>query len=282
MPLIIAHSLKGRRQLVAVAHQGETDPALGELVESLQWVRLGQFKKILKFLAREGVEEVMLAGGITKAKIWHIRPDTLALKLATRLRHLHDDMLLRGVAEELESQGFKLRGVAEFLPELLAPNGILSSRRPTREQWQELQFGWNSAKALGQLDIGQGVVVRQKVVVAVEAMEGTDAMLERAGKLISGRRVKGDAVFVKVAKPQQDRRLDLPAVGPKTIENLHAAGIPILAIEAGSAMILDPDATLAAVEKYGLVMVGCSEEEMAAVDRTDGVDFDRWMMRHDH
>lgn len=258
LPLICARTLHqaGTTRVVAVGHRGETDPELARWVEQLEWVHLGQVKRLLRFLERQQVEGVVLAGGIHKPNIWKIRFDTLALKMLARLRHLHDDHLLRAVAAELEERGYTVYGVTDLVPELLTPAGILTRTYPTLEQWQDIRFGWQAAKELGRLDIGQGVVVRQRVVVAVEALEGTDAMIARAGQLI-----RNNGVMVKVAKPQQDRRLDLPAIGPVTMENLHRAGIGVLALEAGGSMILDAETTLALADKHGLVVAGCTADD---------------------
>lgn len=266
LPLLFAKTLNQRGQkVIAVGHEGESDPELANLVDEFQWVRLGQFKKVLSFFSRHGVKWVVMVGGITKTKIWSARPDALALKIAFKLRHLHDDMLLRAVAAVLEERGFLLKSVTEFIPELLAPRGVLSVKRPSVEQWSDIQFGWLAAKKLGEMDIGQGVVVRQKIVAAVEAMEGTDAMIQRAGPLVSGKGWSGGgsgAVLVKVAKPIQDHRLDLPTIGPNTMRALHQAGISALAIEAGAAMILEIDVTCKLADKFNLVLVGCLEEDI--------------------
>ncbi|MBF0177154.1 MAG: UDP-2,3-diacylglucosamine diphosphatase LpxI [Magnetococcales bacterium] len=260
LPLFFARSVrqKGEHALVVVAHHHETDPALADMADHVLWVRLGQFRRILDYLARQKVTEVVFAGGITKARIWHIRPDTVALRLVAGLRHLHDDLLLRAVAGLVESHGFRVRGVADYLPELLAPPGQLTQRAPTSAQWIDMRFGWLAAKSLGRLDIGQGVVVRDKTVVAVEAMEGTDAMICRAGHLSGGR-----GILVKVAKPAQDRRLDLPTVGPGTVRSLVAARLPVLVVEAGGVILLDPETTLGLADRHRLVIVATTDEAMA-------------------
>ncbi|MBF0187219.1 MAG: UDP-2,3-diacylglucosamine diphosphatase LpxI [Magnetococcales bacterium] len=265
LPELIVQAV--RKQLscrvVIVAHRDETDPGIAELADSVEWVRLGQFKKALAFLQRQRVTDAVFAGGITKVKIWSARPDTLALKLILRLRHLHDDLLLRAIAGEVEKLGITVKAVKEFVPDLLSPTGVLTKRHPTPEEWQEILFGWEAAKGLGRLDIGQGVVVHRKIVVAVEAIEGTDAMIARAGGLISK-----DGVLVKVAKPGQDHRLDLPATGSRTVRGMHEAGISVLALEAGSSMMLDPDTMLQEANRYGIAIVGIKADcdDQAIID----------------
>ena len=251
-------------RVVAVGHEGETDASLAEWVEDFRWVRLGQFKKILDFFARHRVQWVVMAGGITKSRIWRVRPDFLALKTLLGLRHLHDDLLLRTAAALLEERGFILKSVTDFVPELLAPAGVLSRRQPTQAEWTDIRFGWEAAKALGRMDIGQGVVVRQKMVAAVEAMEGTEAMIRRAGPLIAGKGWANNdgGVLVKVAKPMQDHRLDLPTIGPDTMKQLHQAGIAVMAVEAGSTMILELDRTCALADRFNLVLMGCQAQKM--------------------
>ncbi|MBF0109235.1 MAG: UDP-2,3-diacylglucosamine diphosphatase LpxI [Magnetococcales bacterium] len=268
LPLLFIKKIvtESSRTVVVAAHRGETDPRVQDQVSDLLWVTLGQFKKIIRFFKDRGVRELVLAGGISKTAIWKVRPDTMALKLVWRLKHLHDDHLLRAIAVELERCGLQVRSVTDYLPQLLAPVGVLSRKVPDEAVWEDIRIGWRAAKVLGGLDIGQGVVVKKKVVVAVEAMEGTDAMLRRAGELVAGARNswagRGAVVLVKTCKPGQDLRLDLPTVGPGTITGMQTAGVSVLAIEGGRTLLLDPEQTLAMVDQNGQIFVSCDEAMM--------------------
>ncbi|MBF0284742.1 MAG: UDP-2,3-diacylglucosamine diphosphatase LpxI [Magnetococcales bacterium] len=265
LPLLLARRLRAQgRRVAAAAIEGHADPALNAEVDAIRWVKLGQFKKVLEFLQRQSAGEAVFIGGIGKSSLWRIRPDALAIRLALRLPNLHDDVLLRAIAGEVERLGVVVRGVTDFLPELLAPPGVMTARAPSPEEWEEIRFGWFCAKELGRLDIGQGVVVRQKVVVAVEAMEGTDAMIARAGGLLSGgltlgRRTGPSGVLIKTAKPQQDHRLDLPTIGARTIEGLIRAGIRTAAVEAGAVMVVDPQTALALADRHEMAVVALSD-----------------------
>ncbi|OSM05168.1 LpxI family protein [Magnetofaba australis] len=263
LPLILADKLRADgHRVVAVGHEGETDPELAQRVDGFAWVKLGKFKTILKHLAKWRATEAVMCGGIAKSSIWRVRPDALALRMALSLRTLHDDVLLRAIAQILEDHGMTLRGPAEIAPSLLAPAGVLTRRQPTPEQWEDIHFGFEMASRLGEFDIGQGVVTRQRVVVAVEAVEGTDAMIARAGTLC-----RGDGALVKVCKPGQDLRLDLPTIGSRTIENLHAARIPALGIEAGRTLIMDLADTLALADRYGMTLVALERPASPAEEK---------------
>ncbi|MBF0622043.1 MAG: UDP-2,3-diacylglucosamine diphosphatase LpxI [Magnetococcales bacterium] len=259
LPFILAEKLyqRGTPLAVAIGLKHETDPSLGRLTDFFHLVRLGQFKRIIKLLKRHKVKDLVMVGGVKKTRMWQTRPDIIAVRLLAKLKHLNDDLLLRAVIEILEERGFRVHSVTDFVPELLAPPGVLTHNLPNDDQWRDIAFGWKMAKALGDLDIGQGVVVRQRVVVAAEAMEGTDAMIQRAGPL-----ARGQGILVKVIKPEQERRIDLPTIGPSTIKNLHKAGILMLAIEAGSTMILDLEKTLSTAEKLGVSLISCCQSDI--------------------
>ena len=240
-PLIFAQSAsKQGLEVVAAAHRGETDPYLEHLVSSVQWVSVGQLSKIINFFKKAGVTRAVMAGGITKGRLFtHLRPDLRALKLLSRMKHVGDDGILRGVAAELESEGITIVSPAPYLLELMVPAGVLSRRQPTAAERRDIEFGSEIAKEIGRLDIGQCVVVRRQAVLAVEAIDGTDATIRRGG-LLAGEK----AVVVKVSKPDQDLRFDVPAVGLGTIEVMQEVKAAVLALEAGKTLMFDRAAML--------------------------------------
>jgi UDP-2,3-diacylglucosamine hydrolase len=225
---------KGFR-VVAVAHQGETDPALADRVDEIVWIKLGQLGHLIRTFKKREVRQAVMAGTITKKKMFeNVLPDLKGLKLMSKLAVFHDDDILRAVAGELSREGIEIVGSAEYVPELLAPPGCLTRRKPSRSEEDEVRFGWSIAKELGRLDIGQCVVVRRKTVLALEALEGTDQTILRGGKLAVEK-----AVVVKVSKPNQDLRFDVPSVGLETIKVMAQVNAAVLAIEAGRTLMFD-------------------------------------------
>jgi hypothetical protein len=251
-PLLIARAARQEGQrVVGIAHKGETLPELEGLVEKIYWIHLGEFGKLLAALKKEGVGEAILAGAIDKKKMYSkIRPDLKGLMIMAKLAHRMDDFILRRVALELEKEGIGIRPSTFFIPSLLAPAGVLTRRRPSREEEKDIAFGWSLARELGKLDIGQCLVVRHQAVLAVEAIEGTDETIRRGGLL--GRE---KAVVIKVSKPNQDLRFDLPAVGEQTIRIMREVKASVLAIEARKTLLFDRAATIRLADKHQMVIV---------------------------
>jgi UDP-2,3-diacylglucosamine hydrolase len=246
-PLLFAQAAqRAGRTVVAVAHEGETDPALS----AAAWVKLGQLGKIAEILRSAGVTEAVLCGGIRKPKLFDVRPDWLGLKALARLRSFGDDAALRAIALALEEEGVRIVSPLPLVPDLLAPRGPLARRSLSDEQRADALVGLAAARALGQADIGQTVVVKRGVVLAVEAVEGTDACIARGGALGKG------AVVVKARKPQQDERFDVPAIGPRTIETCAAAGCSALAVEAGTTLVLDRAEVGERADRAGIAVEG--------------------------
>jgi hypothetical protein len=257
-PLLVAEAA-GRRghRVVAVAHEGETDPLLGEKVDEIVWIRLGQLGRLIKAFKARGVRRALMAGTIRKRRMFEdARPDLRAIAVMTRLAVFHDDDILRALAREMEKEGIEIVSSTLCLPELLAAPGCLTRRRPSREETADIAFGWRIAKALGQLDIGQCVVVRRKTVLALEAVEGTDAAIRRGGQLAGEK-----AVVVKVSKPRQDLRFDVPSIGLETVRVMAEVKASTLAIEAGKTLLFDREATIAYADAQGIAIVSEEDQE---------------------
>ncbi|MGH7787275.1 MAG: LpxI family protein, partial [Candidatus Binatia bacterium] len=213
-PLLFARTARAAGlQVIAVAHEGETVAGLAAAVDHLTWIKVGQLDTIVRTFQAHGVRRAVMAGGIHKAALLeHFAPDERGMRFLQTLTQWSDDALLRGVAAELEGEGIAVVESTLFLGSLLTPEGALTARQPDEAQWQDVRYGLAVAKGIGAFDIGQTVVVKSRMVLAVEAVEGTDAALRRGGAL-----ARGGAVVVKVSKPGQDLRFDVPAVGPATV-----------------------------------------------------------------
>jgi hypothetical protein len=235
-PFMVAEAARKQGlRVVAVGHTGETDPALAEHVGDMVWVKLGQLGRLIQAFRKGGATRAVMAGTITKKRMFeHVLPDLKGLKVMSRLAVFHDDDILRAVAAELAREGIQIVSSVQYLPELLAPPGCLTRRKPGRAEAEDIQFGWGVAKELGRLDIGQCVVVRRKTVLALEALEGTDETIRRGGTL-----AREKAVVVKVSKPSQDLRFDVPSVGLETLRVMAQVRAAVLAVEAGKTLLFD-------------------------------------------
>ncbi len=251
-PVLFAETARRRGVgVVAVAHVGETDEGLSAAVEAITWVHTGQLDPIIQALKQAGITRAVMVGGIAKPRLFReFKPDARALAVVARCGTLRDDVLLRALAQELESEGIRIVESTLYLQEIVPDEGILSARMPSPEEWADIHFGFRAAKVIGQFDIGQSVVVRGSAVVAVEGIEGTDATIRRAGQLVNG-----DIVVVKACKPTQDLRFDLPAVGPETIRAIADVRGRALAIEAHRTIILDRQDMLALADAAGIAVV---------------------------
>ncbi len=256
-PLLFAASARAQQhEVVAVAHVGETEPEIERLAASTTWIRVGEIESMIRAFQRHGVRRAVMAGGIRKASLFHhFAPDARALAFLSRLPHWGDDVVLRAVAAELERDGIAVIDAIPFMAPLLATAGILAGSPLTRSQEADVRLGSQVARAIGQWDVGQTVVVRDGVVVAVEAVEGTDAAIRR-GASLAGR----GAVVVKMSKPGQDLRFDLPAVGPATLGVCREHGVAVLAVEAGRTLLLDREVFLQVAATAGLTVVGVAAE----------------------
>jgi DUF1009 family protein len=253
--LFIDAARKAGRKVMVIAHKGETDERVAEAADEVCWVKLGQLGKVISWYHKHGVGETVFLGSITKTQIFRdIMPDLKALSLWNKIDSKQDDAILRAIAGALEKDGIAVRESTLYLQHLLFPQGVLSKKKPSKKQRRDIEFGWHHARAIGQLDIGQCVIVRDCTVVAVEAIEGTDEAIKRGGVL-----ARENAVVVKVKKPGQDFRFDLPATGVTTIHSLQSVNGAVLAVEAGQALLFDPEEMIQAANAAGIVVVGVSE-----------------------
>jgi DUF1009 family protein len=255
-PIIFARTARAEGvTVVAVAHEGETLPELAAAVDEITWIKVGQLERMIHAFRAAGIERAVMAGGIRKEALFeHFEPDARAQRFLAQLGTFGDDVILRGVAAELETEGIRVVESTLFLPSIVTPAGALTTRQPDAGQWTDIRQGFAIAKAIGRWDIGQSVVVKAGIVLAVEAIEGTDATIRRG---------RPGAIVVKVSKPQQDLRFDVPAVGPETVGACTAAGIGVLALEAGKTLLLDKEDLLQRAEAAGLAIVGVEETSPA-------------------
>ncbi|HTS80645.1 MAG TPA: UDP-2,3-diacylglucosamine diphosphatase LpxI [Myxococcaceae bacterium] len=252
LPRLFARAARAKGlAVIAVGHTGETDPALASEVDRLDWVKVGQVARIERLLRDQGVTEAVLAGGFSRMRaVQQMRPDVGLFRIATRLRSFRDDALLRAAADEFEAAGIRIVAPTELLREILAPEGQLAGPQLEAAQERDVALGEEVATLLGRADVGQTVVVKNGHVLALEAVEGTDACIRRGAEL-GGPGV----VVVKRSKPGQDERFDLPAVGPATLEVLRSVGARVLAVEAGKTLLLEGDRLVQLANESGIVLV---------------------------
>jgi DUF1009 family protein len=242
---------------VAVAHLGESDPELERLVSSVTWIKVGELGRIIEVFKHAGIGRAVMAGGIRKTSLFeNFAPDERALAFLARLPRLGDDTVLRGIAAELESEGIRVLESTLLVPALLAGEGVMTRRQPSEADFADIEYGLRVARAVGRWDVGQSVVVKGGVVLAIEAIGGTDAAVRRGAAL-----GKGNVVVVKTSKPGQDLRFDVPAVGRETIAVLAEVGAGVLAVEAGRTLMLDKAELLADADERGIAVVGVRDEE---------------------
>jgi len=266
-PIMFARA--ARREGIEVCGIGVEGMAPDELVEcchTYYTAPLARLGRAIRLFLREGVEQVVMAGKIEKTVLvrpylfWRLLPDwrTLHMWFRYATRDKKDDTLLLAVIREFERDGISFHSALDYCPELLVRHGFLTRRKPSTVQWKDIAFGWELAKAMGRLDVGQSVMVKDTAVLAIEAIEGTDACIRRAGDLCR----RGGFVVVKVAKPQQDMRFDVPTIGIQTIQTMRESGAKVLAIESDKTIVLDRDAVIHAADELGISIVALHAEEM--------------------
>lgn len=257
LPLELARQARrlGVQRLVAVGFEGETDPTLASLVDDLVWVKVGQLSRMISAFTERGVKECVMAGQIAPKHLYEVRPDLRALGVLLRLKEKNAHTVFGAVAEELRKDGVELIEATPWLKPLMPGPGFSLGPRLSATQREDVAFGFQMAKEISRLEIGQTVVVKEGTVLAVEAFEGTDKCLARGGEL-AGK--NGGAVAVKVPKANHDYRFDIPCLGPVTLETCAAGRIAVLAIEAGKSLLLEQETCerIAGKNKISLVTVG--------------------------
>lgn len=252
-PFLVLEAARSRGiPMVVLAIREETFPEIEQEAETVHWLSLGQLGRLIQTCKAEGVDQVVMAGQVRHKQIFSgIVPDLTMMKLLGSLATKSTDSLIGGVARILEQEGIRLMESTAFLRPLIPEPGVLTARSPSREEQADLDYGYRIARELGRLDLGQSVVVSDGACVALEAMEGTDAIIARAATLVNGRPL----TLVKLAKPDQDLRFDVPVVGPGTLESMIRANVRVLGIEAGKTLMIDRAALIQTADANGIVIV---------------------------
>lgn len=250
--LVFEGARKQGESLAVVAIKEETDSRIEEVAAKFVWVGIGQLGKMISFFKDEGVTKVVMAGQVKHVQLFSgAVPDVRMLKMLWNLPRRNTNSLIGGIAAELEKDGIELIDSTYFLQDHLAPQGVLTNRKPNDIELENIEYGLHIAGEIARLDLGQTIVVRAKACVAIEAMEGTDATIARAGELANGK-----LTVVKVAKPDQDMRFDVPVVGMPTIETMIRSGATCLSITAGKTLIFDREAMIRLADKNKIAIVG--------------------------
>lgn len=252
-PLILAEAARNSgHTIIAVAHTGLTSQDIENVADRTYWIGIGQLNRLIDILKSERVTEAIMAGGVSKKFMFSdIKPDLRALSLLFKIKDRKDDTILRALAGELEKEGITINEATAYINSILAEKGILTESKPTDGERVDIEFGMDIARGIGGLDIGQCVVVKNRAVLAIEAIEGTDEAIRRGGRLANG-----GAIVVKVCKPGQDVRFDLPAVGIDTIKIMREVGARVLAVEAGKTVMIDREWMIEEADKAGISVVG--------------------------
>lgn len=255
--LSLQEARKQGYRVVVCGIEKEADPSLEKLADAFLWVKVGQLRKLRKFFLKENASQAIMAGKIEKVRLFqeNVRPDFDMIKVLAKIRDFKDDSLLGAIASYLKEEGIDLLDSTLFNRSCMPGEGLLGKHKPSREALEDVAFGFRMAKAVAGLDIGQTVIVKKKAVLAVEAIEGTDMAIRRAAEL--GRE---HAVVVKVAKPNQDMRFDVPAVGLRTLDELVKAKAAAFAFEAGKTLFIDQHEVVKKADQHKIALLGFSEK----------------------
>jgi UDP-2,3-diacylglucosamine hydrolase len=259
LPVAIASEARSMGySVIAVGLEPLADKSLTGAVDEVHWINVGRLGTIIATLKKAGVSEAVMAGKVPKSLLYknRITPDLRAVKVLFSLRDRKDDSILLAITRELEKDGINLLKTTDFTSRLLTPEGILTRKPPSETEWKDIAFGWQVAKEIGKLDIGQTVVVKNLAVMSVEAIEGTDEAIRRGGAFACG-----GAVVVKVSKPRQDMRFDVPVVGTDTMRTMIEVRARVLAIEAKKSILLDREKMIADAQKARITIVGYRPEK---------------------
>ncbi len=266
LPLTVAESVTKRgRPVVLFLLRGAAEATMAERFPH-HWMYIGQLGRFFRLARAEGCREVVFIGALVRPSIWQVHPDLKGLTFLLQVLAAYrggDNHLLSGMGRLLEQQGFTLRGAHEVAPEILVPQGALGSRQPSERDRADIDLGLDYLRATGSFDVGQAVVVAGKHVLAVEAAEGTDQMLARIVEMRANGRVRaaaGSGVLVKAPKHGQDKRFDLPSIGPRTVEGAVRAGLAGIAVTAGSTIVAEPERLIAAADRANIFVIGTPAE----------------------
>jgi DUF1009 family protein len=251
-PRLLADAARkaGVKKIIAAAFTSETDPALEQHVDVLEWMRVGQLNRLLKFFRVQDIHDAIMAGQIAPKNLFDLRPDWKALMLLGKLKQRNAESIFAAIAHELANVDVDLLPATTFLEDSLAPSGLIAGPKLSRQEEADVDLGWRIAKEIARLDIGQTVLVRNGTVVAVEALEGTNDAIRRGGELASS-----GAVMVKVAKPSQDMRFDVPVIGVETMRVAAEAKLRVIAVEAEKTLLLERDAIVDLANRWKISIV---------------------------
>jgi UDP-2,3-diacylglucosamine hydrolase len=238
-PRLLADSARkaGVRKIVAAAFTDETDPTLDQRVDQIEWMRVGQLSRLLKFFRDQNIHHAIMAGQIAPKNLFDLHPDWKALLVLAKLKQRNAESIFAAIADELKKADVDLLPATAFLEDSLAQAGLIAGPKLNHREEEDVDFGWQIAKEIARLDIGQTVIVKNGTIVAVEAFEGTNDAIKRGGAL-----ARKGAVMIKVPKPNQDMRFDVPVIGVETIRIAMNAKLRVIAIEAGKTLLLERDA----------------------------------------
>lgn len=262
LPKIIAKDAMERGyRVITVALENLAPVEMNDLSDEIRWINVGKLGELINFLKEFDVKEAIMAGKVPKSLLYKSKviPDLRAVKLLFYLKDKSDGSILNAITKELESEGIHIIDTTTLSPHLLTPEGVLTEEPPSKEEWKDIEFGWTMAKEIGRLDIGQAVVVKGQAIMAVEAIEGTDEAIRRGGKWA------GDgAVVVKVSKPHQDMRLDVPVVGLSTLKSMIDVAARVLVVEAQKSIIINRDKLIKEAEDADITLVGLNGLKFSA------------------